>query len=168
MSDGPRTSSIRRPRSASRIKRAAPSKSPRRSDFTRPIPIEARIAQRPRSRLVLGTFGFLIVAAIAAALFVLPVKAWLTQRDELAERKAELAALELANTTLQRDVDRLNTTEGIEDAARDELGYVIPGEERVGIVDAAPLPTALPDGWPYDLVNRILAVRAAPAPAAAP
>jgi cell division protein FtsB len=47
--------------------------------------------------------------------------------------ETELAALESRNSELQRDVDRLKTQEGVEDAARSSLGLVRKGE-RTGVV----------------------------------
>ena len=51
-------------------------------------------------------------------------------------------------------------------AARAQLGYVLPGEERIALTPMPPMPTALPDAWPYSMVNDILRVRSAQAQAA--
>ena len=39
------------------------------------------------------------------------------------------------------------------EAAREQLGYVQEGEVRKSILDLPPVPTDLPDGWPYNLVE---------------
>ena len=48
-----------------------------------------------------------------------------------AELEAELARLEVRNERLQREVDRLQTPEGIEDTARTSLGLIKTGEHAV-------------------------------------
>jgi len=68
---------------------------------------------------------------------------------------------------LQKDIDRLQTPAGVEDAAREELGFVMAGEERQTIIGEAEAPLALPAGWPYDLVTQIVGVREAEAAAKA-
>ncbi|HUF99076.1 MAG TPA: hypothetical protein VMM60_13180, partial [Ilumatobacter sp.] len=57
------------------------------------------------------------------------------------------------------EVQRLKTDDGIREAAREELGYVEAGEQRSTIVDTDIVPTALPVGWPYDLVSGIVALK---------
>ena len=63
-------------------------------------------------------------------------------------------------------VNRLKTDDGVREAAREEIGFVLIGEERTSVLPTPPLPTELPDGWPYNVVNEIFAARSAgPAPA---
>lgn len=100
-----------------------------------------------------------VVTAIVAALVVLPVQSWLDQRGELEVKQAELTTLERANEALGDDIERLQTPEGIEDAARVELGFQMAGETRVATNEAPEAPVDLPDGWPYSTVEQILAVR---------
>ena len=57
-----------------------------------------------------------------AALFVLPVKSWFRQRDDLAERRTQLAVLTAANAQLAAEVNYLQTPDGIKEAARAEIG----------------------------------------------
>lgn len=155
---GPR----RRPvRDAAPAPAPSPATSSDRRDLTTPIPIENQLARARSSKLFVGLIGLVVVAALAAALFVLPVRDWLRQRDDLSERQAELDILEQANATLQREVDRLHTPEGIEEAARVEIGYIGEGEQRMSVLPLPDAPTTLPAGWPYDQVAQIIAVRAA-------
>ena len=114
---------------------------------------------------MLGVFATLIVLAIGAALFVLPIKSWMKQRDQLAVRSSELATLNAANNQLQTEVDRLQTDGGIKEAAREEIDFVEKGEQRITVLPVGPAPTALPAGWPYDLVTKIVAIRQAEAAA---
>jgi cell division protein FtsB len=116
-----------------------------------------------RGRLVLAAFATLIVLAIGAALFVLPIKSWMRQRDSLATRTGELATLNGANNQLQTEVDRLQTDDGVKQAAREVIDYVEKGEQRITVMPVGPAPTALPAGWPYDLVTSIVALRQAQA-----
>lgn len=118
-----------------------------------------RIAGQRRSRIALGLLATVIVAAIAAALVVLPARAWMNQREELTAKKDELSTLDSANDALAADIDRLQTPEGIEDAARVELGYQMQGETRVSPLDTPNASTELPKGWPYSMVRQIVAVR---------
>ena len=171
MTEGHRTSTIPRPRvkatkNAAPLKRRTtrPAAPPIRiADFTTPIPREKQLVPQRRGRLVLGAFATLIVVAIAAALFVLPIKSWLRQRDQLATRKVELATLDAANNNLQTEVDRLQTDGGIKEAAREEIDFVDKGEQRITVLPVGAAPTVLPAGWPYDLVTQIIAIREAEA-----
>ncbi len=115
---------------------------------------------------MLGLFAALIVVAIGAALFVLPIKSWMKQRDQLSTRASELATLNAANNQLQTEVDRLQTDGGIKEAAREEIDFVEKGEQRITVLPVGPAPTTLPTGWPYDLVTQIVAIRQAQATAA--
>jgi cell division protein FtsB len=158
---GHRTSSI--PRPAAGRGGVATSRPPRRrTDLTRPIPRSAQIVRRSPSRWILGTIAVLIALALAAAVFVLPVRAWMNQRQELGDRREQLDVLDETNNRLQAEVDRLQTPEGISEAARSELGYIAPGERRLSLTELPGTSTDLPPGWPYDVVESIVAVRAAP------
>ena len=130
-------------------------------DFTSPIPRSKQIVAHGHGRLIAGVFATVIALAIGAALFVLPVKSWFKQRDALQTRVGELKTLDSANNQLQSEVDRLQTTEGIREAAREEIDYVPTGEKRVTVLPVGAASTALPDGWPYNLVNSIIALRQA-------
>ena len=62
---------------------------------------------------------------------------------------------------LTNEVSRLQTAEGIEEAAREEIGYVQRGEIRLTVLPAPNAPVTMPGGWPYDTVAQIVAVRTA-------
>jgi cell division protein FtsB len=165
MGSGSRTSSIPRP-AAPRRRRDADHT--RIGDFTRPIPEERRLVKRRTNRWLLALAGFAIVGALLAALFVLPIQAWLEQEDTLASKRAELEVLERANAELAAEVSRLETMEGAREAARDELGLVDPGEIRISVLPGGSASTTLPAGWPFDAVTRIIAVRTSPPAPATP
>ena len=82
--------------------------------------------------------------------------------------KEQLEQLETVNDDLRREVDRLATDDGVREAAREELGFVEVGERRESIMDLPPVPTDLPDGWPYDLVSDIVELRTNPPTPALP
>jgi cell division protein FtsB len=131
-------------------------------DLTRPIEPEHRLVTGRSNRWVLGLLTVGVVGALLAALFVLPVQAWMRQQDEIAVKEQELEVLTRANNDLAADVQHLETVEGAREAAREQLGVVDRGEERISVMAPAAAPLPLPTGWPYDAVAQIVAVRSAP------
>ena len=101
-----------------------------------------------------------IGAAILAAVLVLPVRAWLRQRSELASLRREQAALDVAINDQQAENDQLKTSEGVKDAARQELGLIDKGEKVIAVLPAS-VSEQMPVGWPYSVVGQILAARQA-------
>jgi cell division protein FtsB len=169
MGRGNKTSSI--PRSPSRLRKAtkaaakkgvrktARSKIAAVSDLTRPTPRSERIVPKFLGRAAL-LIGFLVVVfSFGNSFLVLPLTSWFGQRTEIDSRQTELDTIKKATDELQTEVDRLKTPEGIQDAAREELGFVVAGEARQQIVGDASAPIELPTGWPYDLVTQIVSVK---------
>ncbi len=157
-----KTTSIPRPKEP-----AKPSDSGRSrlGDFTRPIPVEKRILRRPKLALFGGVFVLLVISTLAAAVFILPIGTWLDQDDALTQRQAELDQLQRVNGQLAGEVERLDTDDGIREAAREEIGFVEEGDQRSTILPLPPVPRDLPGGWPYNVVTQIFAARTAgPAP----
>ncbi len=175
VSDGHRTTCIQRPRDATRASLSreidtAPATGPdsgRFAEFTRPIAKDKQLVKGRGKRLVFALIAVVIAAALIASLFVLPVKSWMQQRDDLAKKQNELAVLNNANAQLAADVSRLNTPEGIKEAARQEVGLVGFGEQRISVLTTPSAPLTLPAGWPFDAISQIVAVRAASAVVAA-
>jgi cell division protein FtsB len=177
VSDGHRTTCIQRPRDATRASLSrgsdsaadATSSSPdpsRFAEFTRPIAKDKRLVKGRGKRIAFALVAVVIAAALIASLFVLPVKSWMQQRDDLARKQTQLAVLNNANAQLAADVSRLNTPDGIKEAARQEVGMVGFGEQRISVLTTPDAPLTLPTGWPYDAISQIVAVRAAAAVAA--
>ena len=166
MSSGSKTTSIARPRRVSGRASSESSGSGRDDtlfgDLTRPISADRQLVTHRGRRWILGLGALAVMAALLAVLFTLPVKNYLRQQDQIEQKQQELAVLTAANEQLAREVARLGTPDGAAEAARSELGVVLPGENRVSVLpgDGAPLP--LPAGWPYDAVAQIVAVRAMP------
>ncbi len=126
-----------------------------------------RASRDPQSRMHLarriltGVGITVLLTALLATLFVLPLRDYFHQNEAMAQKKTQFEALADANEQLQIDINRLNTTDGVVAAARSELGYVFPGEQRIQLLAMPALPTTLPTTWPYTLVTDILRVRAA-------
>ena len=162
MSDGHKTTTI--PRPELRVDRARPDSTRITSALTKSIPADKRLVKGRGKRIVFALAGLVIAAALVASLFVLPVKSWLQQRRDLAHKQEQLAVLNDANGQLAADINRLQTADGVKEAARQEVGYVGLGEERISVLSMADAPLTLPTGWPYDTISQIIAVRAAPPP----
>lgn len=128
--------------------------------IARPTPADARLAQRPGTRTAVRVGGLALAFATVLSLFVLPVKAYFEQREVFNRKTAEFEALADANEQLQNEVNDLSTPEGIRNAARTQLGYVLPGEQKLSFAKSPDLPTSLPPQWPYSIVTSIVAVRA--------
>jgi cell division protein FtsB len=179
MASGHSTSRLRRPGDATRAKaradatRAAERRTrkgddTRFADLTRPIPEERRLARGGRQRLA-AIIGFAVVGILLlASLFVLPVKSWLRQGTSISEKQRQLRALQEANSQLANDINRLGTRQGIEEAARQEIGYVERGEIRLTLLPSPAVPPTLPAGWPFEPIAAVIAVRTAALAPAAP
>ncbi len=164
-SGGHKTSAIPRPKDATKdATRGNTAVLDRRDDtllgdFTRPIDQSKRLVRGRGKRSVIALIAAVITAALIAALFVLPVEAWLRQQDDIERKQSEIAALDQANAELNDEVNRLETPAGIEEAAREEIGYVRRGEIRITVLDSPEAPLTLPSGWPYDALAQVLKVR---------
>ncbi len=164
-SGGHKTSAIPRPNDATKdASRSSTAVLERRDDtllgdFTRPIDQSKRLVRGRGKRSVIALIAAVITAALIAALFVLPVKAWLRQQDDIDRKQTEIAALDQANAELTDEVNRLDTPAGVEEAAREEIGYVRRGEIRITVLDSPAAPLTLPSGWPYDALAQVLKVR---------
>jgi len=115
---------------------------------------------RPALRWVVNGVGLVIIGLLGLSLFVLPLRDYFQQRNAIAQKTRDFELLADATEALQIEVARLKTPAGIRAAAREQLGYVYPGEERMTFVPMPALPTDLPERWPYTVVINILNVRA--------
>ena len=139
--------------------RAADRGRSRLGDLSRPIPIDRRITHDRRWSVVLALLALVVAGALGAALFVLPVQTWFGQGAEVERDRDELIQMQTINNDLQSEVERLRTDDGIREAARDQLGFIEQGETRQSILDLPSVPTDLPNGWPYNLVEGIVQLR---------
>jgi len=124
-------------------------------------PTTSRSIGARRSRFAIVPVGTLFVVAVLLALFVLPMRTWMNQRNSVAEKNQQFAAFEDINYALQEEVDVLKTPEGVQEAIRSQLGYLAADEKRVPMLDLPPATADLPDKWPYTVVTNILQVRTA-------
>lgn len=140
-----------------------PRKKQRVGDITRslarPVPADAHLTRARATRNLLRVGGTVVALATLVSLVVIPITDYLDQQKVLAKKSAEFDALADANEQLQNEVNDLSTPEGIRNAARTQLGYVLPGEQRLSFARTPELPTDLPAQWPYTLVTDIVAVR---------
>jgi cell division protein FtsB len=155
---GKTTSTVERPETPPRASDRGHS---RLGDLSRPIPVDRRIARHRQSTVLLTFIALVIAGSLAAALFLLPVKTLFNQDRQISERRDQLSQLQAVNDDLRREVARLQTDDGVREAAREQLGFIEQGERRQTILDLPPVPTDLPDGWPYSLVEGITALRRA-------
>jgi hypothetical protein len=105
-----------------------------------------------------------VVAAGLLLLLVLPTRAWLGQRSAIASAERKLAVIESENAKLASRLKALQTPQEIERVAREQYNLAAPGEQVFSVLPAPAL-NNLPTGWPYSLVNQIVAVRASAPPA---
>ncbi len=159
-----KSTSIKRPEA----RPAADEGRSRLGDLTRPIPAHKRISRRPQVAMFAGLFALLVVLTIGIAVFVLPIGTWRDQGRDLDQRQAQLEELERVNGELAAEVERLETDDGVREAAGEEVGYLSPGERRLSVLPLPDLPTDLPDAWPYNVAEQILDARRAGSAATPP
>ena len=115
------------------------------------------IAGRLRSFFV--PIAVLAVLAVMITFLVVPIRTWFSQRDLLETRTQQYAAYEEVNDAMQDEVDALRQPEGLRQAIRDQLGYLLPNERRVPLLETPAAPITLPARWPYTLVAGIVTLR---------
>lgn len=120
---------------------------------------EPRLTGSRRSKFAIMPVGALFICAVLLALFVIPMRTWTKQRDTVAEKSKQFAAFEDINDALQDEVDVLKTPQGAQEAIRSQLGYLLPSEKRIPMLDMPRATANLPDRWPYTVVTNILQVR---------
>ena len=111
-----------------------------------------------RRRILVGLAGLvLLVGVLLVAVF--PTRTWWDQRAETAEAERELAEVTAERERVQRLTETLKTPEEIARLARQELGYVNPGEEAFSVLPTPVEPIGLPEGWPFTGVERAFGAR---------
>jgi cell division protein FtsB len=70
----------------------------------------------------------LVIVLIVGALSIAPLRAYLSQRERLAQLELESRRLSAQNRELERQIARLNDPAFLERLARECLGMVHPGE----------------------------------------
>lgn len=114
--------------------RAATGRSHRQSSFMR-YAVDNRVVQMLYGFITGSTkplFIALVVAAVIGGLYF-PVRDFYVARRTEDILSRQVALRDAYNDSLQDDVDRYLSQEGIEEAARSELGMVLPGETRIEV-----------------------------------
>lgn len=91
-----------------------------------------------RRPIVLLGPAVLLVVALALATNVLPLRQIVAQRQEIVATQERLDAIVAENTALESRVEALQTPLEVERLAREELGYVRPGEDAYVVMDPTP------------------------------
>jgi len=120
---------------------------------------EVHLVKNRSLRLAAIPIGVIAIVAMMLALFVLPVRTWINQRQLLTARQTEYAAYEDTIEALQDQVSYLKTDAGLQEAIRTQLGYLHPNEKRTPLMDLPAMSTSLPEQWPYTVISNILLVR---------
>jgi cell division protein FtsB len=92
--------------------------------------------RRKRSRWRAVLFFALLVSLGLVASGVLPLQQYFEREIQVVDAQERLAALEAANNVISSDVDALQSDQEIERVAREQYGFVRPGE--IGYVVITP------------------------------
>lgn len=87
-----------------------------------------------RPAMFMGVLA-LIIAGMAVITAVIPFRQILEQQARVEGASAELARVNLENELLSGEVQALQTPEEIERLARENLGYVMPGETAFVVLE---------------------------------
>ena len=93
-----------------------------------------RQARFSRSAMFMGGLA-LVVAGIAAVTAVIPFRQILEQQARVESLSDELTRINLENELLSAEAVALNTPGEIERLARENLGYVMPGETAYVVLE---------------------------------
>ncbi len=99
-------------------------------------PQRSRRVKRKRSRLGTGMFIVLLVALGLVATGVLPLRDFLERESAVNAANEQLVAINAENDQLAEDISALYSQEEVERIAREQYGFVKPGE--VGYVAVLP------------------------------
>ena len=112
-----------------------------------------------RLRSLAMPIAIFTVLGLTITFLVVPMRTWFAQRDMVETRSAQYAAYEEVNDALQDEVDALSTPAGVRQAVREQLGYLLPNERRVPLLELPNASVTLPARWPYTLVASIVTLR---------
>jgi cell division protein FtsB len=106
-------------------------------NLDRLLPADGEARQRRLARL--RRVGMRVASLTLAAMLlyaVFPVRTWLNQRAATERAREQVEVLSRENDRLEQRADDLRDPETVEEIARSELGWVMPGEESYGILPA--------------------------------
>jgi cell division protein FtsB len=105
--------------------------------------------------------GVVVVAGVLVASVILPTTTWFGQQRALNQASAQLRQLKASNARLAKKIDGLSDNSSIERQAREQFGFVDPGEESYIVPGAAAPVVNLPQVWPFNLLQDPIARAAA-------
>ena len=82
--------------------------------------------EKPRTRVSARASVLLVVVLLAATLSIAPLRAYLSQRERLAQLRQQAAQLERQNRQLEHELGRLNDPVYLQRLARECLGMTDP------------------------------------------
>ena len=112
-----------------------------------------------RLRSLAMPIAVISILGLTVTFLVVPIRTWMAQRDMVDVRSGQYAAYEEVNDALQDEIDALRTPAGVRQAVRDQLGYLLPDERRVPLLEMPNASVTLPARWPYTLVASIVSLR---------
>lgn len=107
---------------------------------------ETAVKLLKRPALVLAPVAVLVFL-LALATNVVPLRQIVDQRQDVADSREKLESLESENANLKRHVDKLGSDLEVERLAREQLGYVRPGETAFVVIDPEPATPLYPEDF---------------------
>ncbi len=92
-----------------------------------------------------------LVFLLALATNVVPLRQIVDQKQQLASSKAKLELLQTENANLERHVEKLGSPTEVERLAREQLGFVRPGETAYVVIDPEPATPVYPEDFIGDV-----------------
>jgi cell division protein FtsB len=144
------SASVRRDgRSSSRVRpnRAATPRPAIRRSGSGTTPTANRVPGGVAARLTVTTRAALLALTIClvALTMAYPLRAYLTQKAQISDLRAQQRTDQQAVTDLQRTVDRYRNPASVQDEARSRLHYQLPGE-KVYLLPPTPAPASAGSG----------------------
>lgn len=105
------------------------------------------LARRP-TLMILPLAG--LVVAVAMLTNVVPFRQIVAQQEAVRRSQSHLAQLQEENRQLEQQVEALHTPQEVERLARQQLGYVMPGEVAFVVVEPETVPIPLAEAAPTE------------------
>lgn len=133
---------------------------------------KAGVEKKPKSFNFISGMVVTVALVLIACFALYPVGQNYYKSYRAGQRiQAEYQAVSDRNSTIQDEITYLNTDTGVEDSARSQFGYVMPGENAVSVTDAGStsnmttLPTQIksgsvraPDTWYTKILDKVFQV----------
>lgn len=108
--------------------------------------------KRPRSRFTGRATILFVVVAVLTVSYASSLRAWLEQRDHIADLQRQISQSEKEISALEREKRRWKDDAYVEQQARERFGFVMPGEKAYRVLDedGKPLDIDTPLGTPVE------------------